>query len=229
MADEPFIARGFRGRRPQSAPGRLPPGQYETRDFPVLSAGPTPRTPLDRWDFTIHAPDGGTARWTWTELQALPHETPTVDIHCVTKWSKFDTTWEGISVDTLLGAAAERLDALQQRVDRHALPRRVELRPRGDAVDVDGRRLGLERLELLPRPGALRIDGAGDPERPLVERGLRRRSGAEHREAALEVLARWEPVAGRGVALAMKAARRHAGVWQTASALLPSGSRTKAP
>src|SRR5919202_873906 len=104
MADTPFIARGFHGRRAQAPPGRLPPGQYETRDFPVLSAGPTPRTPLDRWDFTVRGADGRTARWTWAEFQALPRETPTVDIHCVTKWSKLDTSWEGVSVDTLLDA-----------------------------------------------------------------------------------------------------------------------------
>ncbi|HZF66811.1 MAG TPA: molybdopterin-dependent oxidoreductase, partial [Gemmatirosa sp.] len=106
MADRPFIARGFQGRRPQSAPGRLPPGQHETRDFPVLSAGPTPHTPLASWDFTVRAPDGRSVRWSWEELQALPRETPTVDIHCVTKWSKFDTRWEGVAVDTLLDAAA---------------------------------------------------------------------------------------------------------------------------
>jgi DMSO/TMAO reductase YedYZ molybdopterin-dependent catalytic subunit len=106
MPDSPFIARGFHGRRPQGPPGRLPPGQYETRDFPVLSAGPTPRTPLAAWDFTIHGVDGRMSRWSWEGFQALPHETPRVDIHCVTKWSKFDTTWEGVSVDTLLAAAA---------------------------------------------------------------------------------------------------------------------------
>src|SRR5689334_8815757 len=105
MADQPFIARGFHGRRPQTPPGRLPPGQYETRDFPVLSAGPTPRVNLATWDFTIRDAAGRSARWTWDELRALPHETPTVDIHCVTKWSKFDTTWEGVSVDVLLDAA----------------------------------------------------------------------------------------------------------------------------
>src|SRR5205823_5771541 len=81
---------------------RLPPGQYLERGFPVLSAGPTPHTPLERWDFSI----GGTVkepkRWTWEELLALPHETPTVDISCVTKWTKFDTHWEGVSVETLL-------------------------------------------------------------------------------------------------------------------------------
>jgi DMSO/TMAO reductase YedYZ molybdopterin-dependent catalytic subunit len=106
MTDPPFIARGFKGRRQQPHADRLPPGQYETRDFPVLSAGPTPRIDLATWDFTIRGPDGREARWTWAELQAMPHETPTVDIHCVTKWSKFDTSWEGVSVDTLLAAAA---------------------------------------------------------------------------------------------------------------------------
>jgi DMSO/TMAO reductase YedYZ molybdopterin-dependent catalytic subunit len=97
-----FISRGFTGRRrdPDLA-GRVPPGQYVTGDFPVLSAGPTPHTPLDQWTFTI---EGGAepVSWTWEEFLALPRETPTVDIHCVTKWSKLDTTWEGVSVDTLL-------------------------------------------------------------------------------------------------------------------------------
>jgi len=111
MADRPFIARGFHGRRSTAAADRLPPGQYETRDFPVLSAGPTPRTPLESWDFTIEHADGRSTRWSWDELMALPRDTPTVDIHCVTKWSKFDTAWEGVSIDQLLqlagGAAAD--------------------------------------------------------------------------------------------------------------------------
>ena len=105
MADQPFIARGFHSKRPQAQANRLPPGQYETRDFPVLSAGPTPHTPLAKWDFTIRDTDSHSVRWTWDEFQKLPKETPTVDIHCVTKWSKFDTKWEGVSVDTLLDAA----------------------------------------------------------------------------------------------------------------------------
>src|SRR5215207_5786745 len=106
MTDRPFIARGFKGRRQQQYAERLPPGQYETHDFPVLSAGPTPRVDLATWDFTIRGTDGREVRWTWKEFLALPRETPRVDIHCVTKWSKFDTKWEGVSVDTLLGAAA---------------------------------------------------------------------------------------------------------------------------
>jgi DMSO/TMAO reductase YedYZ molybdopterin-dependent catalytic subunit len=100
-----FISRGFRGRRRADAEaGRLPPGQYLTRDFPVLSAGPTPHTPLDRWDFALTGEVEPEKRWTWDEFRTLPREPITVDIHCVTKWSKFDTKWEGVSVDTLLDA-----------------------------------------------------------------------------------------------------------------------------
>jgi DMSO/TMAO reductase YedYZ molybdopterin-dependent catalytic subunit len=98
------ISRGFRGRRPQVDATRLPPGQYVVRDFPVLSAGPTPHTPLDEWTFTISSKLDQPVSWTWEELLALPAETPTTDIHCVTKWSKFDTVWKGVSVDTLLAA-----------------------------------------------------------------------------------------------------------------------------
>ena len=97
------ISRDFRGRRRREAePDRLPPGQYFTDDFPVLSAGPTPHTALDEWTFTI-AGGAEAVRWTWDEFRALPSESITKDIHCVTRWSKLDTTWEGVSVDTLLG------------------------------------------------------------------------------------------------------------------------------
>jgi DMSO/TMAO reductase YedYZ molybdopterin-dependent catalytic subunit len=105
----PLISRGFRGRRQSAdAAGRLPPGQYETRDFPVLSAGPTPRVALSSWDFALQGADGKRIRWTWDEFNALPHSTVTTDIHCVTKWSKFGTSWEGISVDTLVAEAAAK-------------------------------------------------------------------------------------------------------------------------
>jgi DMSO/TMAO reductase YedYZ molybdopterin-dependent catalytic subunit len=97
------ISRGFTGRRrPVEDPSRVPPGQYVTGDFPVLSAGPTPHTPLEEWSFTIHGAVDEPVSWPWQELLALPAETITVDIHCVTKWSKLDTTWTGVSVDTLL-------------------------------------------------------------------------------------------------------------------------------
>jgi DMSO/TMAO reductase YedYZ molybdopterin-dependent catalytic subunit len=98
----PIISRGFKGRRPEVDPSRVPPGQYLTYDFPVLSAGPTPRTPLDRWSFEITGLIEEPRSWTWEQLNALPQETVMVDIHCVTKWSKLDTTWTGVSLDVLL-------------------------------------------------------------------------------------------------------------------------------
>ena len=98
-----FISRGFRGRpKVEAEAGRVPPGQYVTGDFPVLSAGPTPSIPLDKWGFTISGQVDKPLAWTWQELLALPAEDVTVDIHCVTKWTKLDTTWKGVSVDTLL-------------------------------------------------------------------------------------------------------------------------------
>ena len=99
-----FISSRFRGRpRDQSTAGRLPPGQYVVRDFPVLSAGPTPHTPPDRWTFSITGEVDNEKRWTWDEFRKLPTENITRDIHCVTKWSKLGTEWQGVSVDTLLG------------------------------------------------------------------------------------------------------------------------------
>jgi len=97
------ISRGFHGRRRSDADAaRLPPGQYLTPDFPVLSAGPTPHTPTAEWSLTIDGAVDAARSWTWDELLALPSETFTVDIHCVTKWTKLDTSWTGVSVDTLL-------------------------------------------------------------------------------------------------------------------------------
>jgi DMSO/TMAO reductase YedYZ molybdopterin-dependent catalytic subunit len=83
-------------------PSKVPPGQYVTSDFPVLSAGPTPHVPLDEWSFTIDGAVDEAVSWPWEEFVALPAESVTVDIHCVTKWSKLDTSWKGVSVDTLL-------------------------------------------------------------------------------------------------------------------------------
>ena len=98
-----FVSRGFHGRRRDDADSaRVPPGQYVTTDFPVLSAGPTPHTPLEQWSFSIEGEVDAPKSWGWDEFKALPSEEVTVDIHCVTKWSKLDTTWEGVSVDTLL-------------------------------------------------------------------------------------------------------------------------------
>lgn len=97
------ISRGFRGRpRRDVDPDRVPPGQHVVEDFPVLSAGPTPRTPLDQWTLKIDGAVDEPVSWTWEEFMALPSETFTVDIHCVTSWSKLETGWTGVSLDTLL-------------------------------------------------------------------------------------------------------------------------------
>jgi DMSO/TMAO reductase YedYZ molybdopterin-dependent catalytic subunit len=96
------ISRGFSGRR-NAATANLPPGQYLTTDFPVLSAGPTPHIPLDRWEFTIRDKTNALLRrWDWKSFRELPTESPTVDLHCVTRWSKLGTSWDGVSLDTLL-------------------------------------------------------------------------------------------------------------------------------
>src|SRR5918993_4338470 len=102
---EKFISRGFKGRAREADKNkkdRVPPGQYVTEGFPILSAGPTPRTPLERWDFSIHGEVTEDLKWTWNDFLNLPRETVKVDIHCVTKWSKLGTVWSGVSVDTLL-------------------------------------------------------------------------------------------------------------------------------
>jgi len=105
-----FVSRGFQGqRRPTTKP--LPPGQYLTRDFPVLSAGPTPRTPLDLWTFRIEGLVSEPKSWDWGDFLRLPRQDYVADIHCVTKWSKFDTHWEGVSLDTLLAQVRPEMTA----------------------------------------------------------------------------------------------------------------------
>jgi DMSO/TMAO reductase YedYZ molybdopterin-dependent catalytic subunit len=97
---------GFTGRpRPPGAMGRLPPGQSLTQDFPVLSAGPTEFVDLDDWQFVLKVGPKPVASWSWTEFNALPQTSFTRDIHCVTKWSKFDTLWRGVLIDDVLNAA----------------------------------------------------------------------------------------------------------------------------
>ena len=100
---EPFVSRGFTGKRPMNDQAtRLPPGQYLTNDFPVLSAGPTPHVALEKWSFSMEGLVKDKVRWTWDEFLQLPSQTFQVDISCVTKWTKLDTRWEGVSVDTLM-------------------------------------------------------------------------------------------------------------------------------
>src|SRR4030095_8114784 len=100
-----IISRGFSGKR-KVTDAELPPGQYLTTDFPVLSAGPTPRVQLDRWELTIDDGTNVLRRWNWKSFRELSTENITVDIHCVTRWSKVGTEWEGVSLDTLLDDVA---------------------------------------------------------------------------------------------------------------------------
>src|SRR5262249_29528892 len=105
MNDTP-ISRGFRSKRQEQAPeGRLPPGQYVTADFPILSAGPTPQTKLEDWSRALEVSGSLVGKRSWTEVQALPQTTIKTDIHCVTKWSKLDTSWQGVTFDDLLREA----------------------------------------------------------------------------------------------------------------------------
>ena len=105
-----MVTRGFTGRpRPEVKAERLPPGQYLTEDFPVLSLGPTPRIDLAKWSFTLSDGPRPLKRWSWAEFDALPRTRWHGDIHCVTKWSKFDTEWEGVAFDDLIAAAGIEL------------------------------------------------------------------------------------------------------------------------
>jgi DMSO/TMAO reductase YedYZ molybdopterin-dependent catalytic subunit len=98
---------GFRGRA-RALTDRLPPGQYPTESFPVLSAGPTPRVTTDTWLFTVTTELGETRSWTWDQMMSLPQEDTVQDIHCVTRWSKFDTRWRGVPLDAFLSDLTTR-------------------------------------------------------------------------------------------------------------------------
>lgn len=98
------ISRGFRGRGSGGNSTRIPPGQHLVTDFPVLSAGPTPEADLSDWRFMVDDGASPLGEWTWQQFGALPQTELTADIHCVTTWSKLDTHWRGVSIDTLLEA-----------------------------------------------------------------------------------------------------------------------------
>ena len=107
-----FITRGFSGRGRESNPD-LPPGQYLTEDFPVLSAGPTPDVPTDTWEFSITT-ENGVTKWNWEQFMALKIDEVHTDIHCVTRWSKLGTSWRGVSLDTLFEGIETSYDFVMQ-------------------------------------------------------------------------------------------------------------------
>lgn len=82
--------------------GRLPPGQALTQKFPVLHYGPIPPFNPATWDFRVWGEVESEVRWTWEEFNQLPRVSQTMDLHCVTRWSQFDMSWEGVSVRTLV-------------------------------------------------------------------------------------------------------------------------------
>jgi DMSO/TMAO reductase YedYZ molybdopterin-dependent catalytic subunit len=101
-----MVTRGFTGRQqPSDLAKRIPPGQHLVEDFPVLSAGATPRISTADWTFELKFGPKLLKKWTWTEFNALPQTKVTHDIHCVTSWSKLDTPWEGVLIDDVLAAA----------------------------------------------------------------------------------------------------------------------------
>jgi DMSO/TMAO reductase YedYZ molybdopterin-dependent catalytic subunit len=101
-----MVTRGFTGRHHTAAfKDRVPPGQHVVDDFPVLSAGPTPKIALDRWSFTLKVGPKPVMMWNWTQFNALPQAKITRDIHCVTSWSKLNTSWEGVFIDDILDRA----------------------------------------------------------------------------------------------------------------------------
>ncbi len=107
-----MATRGFTGRRRPGTSGKLPPGQYNVgRDFPVLTAEATPRTDPDLWTVTVDGLVANPHTWTWQDLHQLPPSEYHGDIHCVTTWSKFDTTFGGVSLDVLLDSAGPSPEA----------------------------------------------------------------------------------------------------------------------
>jgi len=88
--------------------GRVPPGQYVTEKFPVLHYGSVPRVDLATWDLKVYGEVDNPLRFTWDEFKALPRKQVTTDIHCVTRWSKLDTHWEGVAIQTILELAQVR-------------------------------------------------------------------------------------------------------------------------
>ena len=90
---------------------RIPPGQYRTEKFPVLHYGSVPGTDLAKWDFRAFGQVDAPFTLTWERFKALPRKTVHTDIHCVTRWTKLDTTWEGVAIQEILGLAGVRATA----------------------------------------------------------------------------------------------------------------------
>ena len=100
--------------------GRLPPGQSLTQKFPVLHYGPVPPFDAATWDFRVWGEVEEDFAWSWHEFNQLPRTKLVMDIHCVTRWSKFDTEWEGVALRSLIDAGLIRPTPGAQFVVQHA-------------------------------------------------------------------------------------------------------------
>ena len=132
--------------------GRLPPGQALTNRFPVLHYGPLPRVDLATWDLRVMGEVEQEARWSWEEFNKLPRTQVRLDLHCVTRWSKFDTLWEGVALKTLVDEGLIKLKPSARYLLQHCehgftvnLPLEVALGPNFLlATHYDGQPLELE-------------------------------------------------------------------------------------
>jgi DMSO/TMAO reductase YedYZ molybdopterin-dependent catalytic subunit len=124
------LTRGFGGRSRSEQPA-LPPGQYLVEDFPVLSAGPTPRIRTEEWELVVTTETGERLTWGWAAFQALPQEDVVVDLHCVTRWSKLGTHWRGVSLDTLF----EDVETTAEYASIHSYGGYTTNVPLGDLLD----------------------------------------------------------------------------------------------
>jgi DMSO/TMAO reductase YedYZ molybdopterin-dependent catalytic subunit len=132
--------------------GRLPPGQALTNRFPVLHYGPLPRVDLATWDLRVFGEVEQEVRWNWDEFNKLPRTQVTMDLHCVTRWSKFDTRWEGVALKTLVDEGLIKLKPSARYLLQHCehgftvnLPLEVALGPNFLlATHYDGQPLELE-------------------------------------------------------------------------------------
>lgn len=166
--------------------GRLPPGQSLTQRFPVLHYGPVPRFNPATWDFRVWGEVEQEVRWTWDEFLQLPREKLKMDIHCVTRWSKFDTEWEGVALLTLVDRGLIKIKPAAKYILQHAeygfttnLPLEVAL---GEnfllATHFDGEPLGPDHG--YPLRGVIgNISGRDDLKVPYFWKGAKWLRGLE--------------------------------------------------
>lgn len=130
-------------------PARLPPGQYHTDRFPVLHAGVVPTIDIATWDFTVGGLVTTPRRWSFDEFRALTTATTVADIHCVTKWTKFDTEWQGVPVRTVLDLVGPRPEATHVLIRaEHGFTANLPLDDFAREGNLFAWRFGGEELEL---------------------------------------------------------------------------------